>query len=76
MTPWGRPEKRFLLRGATMTNPHPDYDFHHGKSRYRGWGWRGIVALILLLLRTIVLALAGAMVTANLHLIPALKIPW
>ena len=57
-------------------NSAPDYDFHVGKSRYRGWGWRGIIGLMLLLLRTIVLAIAGAMLTENLHLISALKIPW
>lgn len=47
--------------------PRPDFDFGFGKDRYlRGYGWRGLMALALL----VVGALAGASLGAPLlHLL-------
>lgn len=41
--------------------PRPDFDFGFGKDRYiRGYGWRGILALMLLLIAIAEAARQGA----------------
>ncbi|MGN8097366.1 hypothetical protein [Methylobacterium sp. 22177] len=49
--------------------PRPDFDFGFGKDRYlRGYGWRGLMALALLLVGVLVGASLGAPLMRLLHL--------